>query len=112
MVEEKVYLVSEIGETRDAKRFEIANNDLYEMTKLYKQFMASPSDFESNSQRCKVFPLARFINSHWLVDRDWSDEEKMTLGILEESTTISEQEFISIIHDVSNLLNSFTKNGL
>ena len=106
------YLVSEIGETRDAKRFEIANNDLYEMTKLYKQFMASPSDFESNSQRCKVFPLARFINSHWLVDRDWSDEEKMTLGILEESTTISEQEFISIIHDVSNLLNSFTKNGL
>ncbi len=41
-----IYLISEIGETRDAKRFKIAQNDLDEATVLYNQFKGSPKHFK------------------------------------------------------------------
>lgn len=96
------YLVSEIGETRDSKRFEIMQNDLTEMVKLYRQFMASPHDFDSRSPRCRTQLIDRFKNGlHWLVDKDWSEEEKKELGILEEATEISEEDFYKSITDLS-----------
>lgn len=83
-----VYLVSETGETRDANRWPIAENDLEEAMDLYNQFKGSPGTFRvTGVPRCKVVAWSDFCAyEHWMVDRVcWSDEELMELGAAEET---------------------------
>lgn len=101
------YLVSNIGETKDANRIEIAENDLSKMSLLYKQFSVSPSDFKTDDRRCKIQEIDRFKDSLWLVDKDWSDDEIKELGISEDNTELSETEFYDLISDIKNKLSSF-----
>ena len=102
------YLVREIGETRDANRFETKDkNDLKEMAILFRQFMATPKDFKSPSQLCKIQEIERFQDKHWLIDRDWSAEEKKELGFEDDTIELSEKEFDVMIGDISKLLGEF-----
>lgn len=82
-----VYLVSETGESRDANRWPIPNNDLVEAVGLYNQFSGSPSTFQSPSKRCKVVSWADFnVFGHWMLDRlCWTMPELEELGVSEES---------------------------
>lgn len=80
------YLVSEIGESRDVYRFEIEQNDLYDAVKMYKSFMGSPDYIieNNNNPRCKIQPIEKFCpDTHWSIDRWWTNEEKVLLGIEE-----------------------------
>lgn len=105
------YLISEIGETKDANRFEEPDkNDLPKMSRLFRQFMISPKDFSTSDPRCKVQPIERLTEQMWLIDRDWSSEEKKDLGIEEAVTEISETEFYDFIADVQKVLTDFIKN--
>ena len=89
------YLVLETGETRDANRWEIPENDLNEAVGLFNQFKGSPNTFQSPSPRCKVVPWEEFdAYEHWMVDRVlWNEDELRTLGAteqLEEPFTIEQ----------------------
>lgn len=67
------YLISEVGETRDAKRFTIAQNDLLGMAAEFRSFQGNPSKFATNDPRCKIFSIDRFrTDEHWLVNKWWS----------------------------------------
>ena len=80
------YLVSEIGELRDALRARIPKNDLETMEQAYKYFRVDFNKFSSADPRCKVLPWAKFDALRtWLVDRLWTHEEKVALGIAEGS---------------------------
>jgi len=103
------YLVSNIGEQRDARRFEIEENDLIEMSSLYRQFIALPNDFKSPSLRCKLQNIERFKNQHWLIDKDWTDKEKKELDIEEEFTEMTEEEFYNSLNDLKISLDKFLK---
>ncbi len=106
------YLVSEIGESRDIYRFDIEQNDLQEAVKLFKGFKGSPEYFiENNSdKRCKIQSIDKFNpEQHWSVDRWWSKEEKIELGILEEDKIVGVQEFGELIGDISESLNEFSQ---
>lgn len=104
------YLVGEIGETRDAKRFFTDKNDLQEAVSLFNQFKGSPDSFKSSSARCKVVDYLNFDSkSNWMIDRWWDKEEKKALGIESAIEEISEQEFMSLLKDTNNLINSFLK---
>src|SRR5581483_10347553 len=89
----------------DANRFEIPEkNDLGEMVLLFNQFKSSKTNphiihlLEGQSSRCKVFPLDKFEHSsHWSVDRWWSKEEKIELGIEEEVEEINPEEFLELL---------------
>lgn len=99
------YLVSEIGETRDSKRFFCKQNDLLEATSLYN-FHKTGNDI-SNSKRCKIIACDDFdALDNWLVDRLWSDEERQELGIEEEKEVITEEEFWGMIEDVHDYLSA------
>lgn len=98
-----MYLVSEIGETRDARRFPIERNDLDEAVNLFTLHQANLT--VTDSPRCKVVSFEEFNNyNHWMVDRFWSEEEKKTLGILEEREELSEKEFYSLIKEIRDFL--------
>ena len=100
------YLVSEIGETRDAKRWQLNQNDLIEATALYSQFQGSPTYFSSPSGgRCKVVPFEDFGRQpHWLVDRWWTQEEHRKLGNATEESVVSDEELQEIVKGLQGTL--------
>ena len=101
------YLVSEIGESRDAKRWVLEQNDLVEATALFNQFKGSPMFFAQSVRepRCKVIPFSEFSSlSHWLVDRLWDQEEKRNLGVGAEQSVVSDDELQSIVSDLQRTL--------
>ena len=101
------YLVSEIGETRDTKRFKISQNHLDEATALYNQFKGSPKYFSSSSDRCKIVPFNDFNkHEHWLIDRWWTKQERIALGIEEELPVMTLDEFKGKVKDISEKINA------
>ncbi len=95
------YLVKYTGETLDVKRFKTDENDLKEMVCLFKQFVAVKDSFETTSSKCKLFPIEKFDpNLTWSVDRWWTKEEKIGLGIEDEEIILSLDEFIQKSNDV------------
>lgn len=105
------YLVSEIGESRDVYRFDIEQNDLNEATMLYGFFKGNKSSFDTVNKdpRCKIVSIEQFDpDTHWSVDRWWSKEEKIDLGIEEENKTVDVLEFSSLVSDMAETLGSFS----
>lgn len=97
------YVVTNIGETLDINRFEIPENDLEEAVNLFNQFKGSKTNFKTDSPRCKIQSIDKFNpEEHWSVDRWWSKEEKIKLGIVEEEDSMSLEEFSSYLEEISN----------
>lgn len=107
------YLVSNIGETLDANRFDIPDkNDLEEMISLFNQFKGSKMNFISPAKRCKIQPIEIFDpNKHWSVDRWWSKEEKISLGIEEETAEVSQEEFYGLLVESHSDLEAILNKG-
>ncbi|TGE04644.1 HsdM family class I SAM-dependent methyltransferase [Hymenobacter fodinae] len=108
------YLVSEIGESRDARRVPIKDNDLTEMEMLFRQFNATRKTFVSSSPRCKVFDFDVFKNSkNWLIDRLWTKDEKKALGIVDERVEVDEAGFLALAKEANDEIQKFltTYNG-
>lgn len=109
------YLVSEIGESRDSKRFKIVENDLHSAVSLFNQFKGAPSSFQFNHARCKVIGFRDFnAANHWMVDRWWNKDERLVLGIEQEGGTVNEVEYKEIItqtaSNLSKLKSSINKS--
>lgn len=99
------YFCSEIGETRDVYRFDIEQNDLETASDLFNMFKGAKGKFKTSDKRCKIVPIDDFYNgSHWSVDRWWTREEKIELGIEEEEKAIDLTTYISMINDTSAIL--------
>ena len=110
------YLVSNIGETLDVNRFEIeGKSDLERAKELFNSYKGSPKTFpidEIDNLRCKVQPIEKFkenINSHWCVDRWWTKEEKIKLGMEEKEQIFSTKEFIGRIEETKTRLDAMIK---
>jgi type I restriction enzyme M protein len=105
------YLVSEIGESRDVYRFDIEQDDLNEATTLYSFFKGNKSSFEAINKdpRCKIFPITTFDpDTNWSVERWWSKEGKIALGIEEEVRNIDVLEFSSLVSDMADTFGGFS----
>ncbi|QUC64162.1 N-6 DNA methylase [Nitrosopumilus sp. K4] len=104
------YLVSDIGETLDVNRFQIDENDLETMVPLFNQFKGIRSTFPTDDKRCKIQPIEKFDpEQHWAVDRWWSKDEKIELGIEEEETVLTLEEFVEKTQEVATKINELTK---
>lgn len=102
------YLCSEIGESRDVYRFDIEQNDLEQAVNLYNMFKGSKDSFSFADKRCKTFDVTTFSEgSHWSVDRWWSNEEKIELGIEDEKDSVDLEGFITLINDVANTITEY-----
>lgn len=103
------YLVSEIGETRDVYRFDIDQNDLNEAVTLFSFFRGNKISFAkiNTDKRCKVISADYFkdnIEKNWVIDKLWTEEEKIELGIIERNESVTLFEFSSIIEDVATTI--------
>ncbi|MDR0398585.1 MAG: N-6 DNA methylase [Endomicrobium sp.] len=103
-----IYLVSEIGETRDVHRFFTEENNLNEAVSLFNLFKSNNK--VPNSKRCKIVDFKEFEEmQNWLIDRIWTDDEKKDMGIAEEGSEITEDEFIEIAKNIQTELELFYK---
>lgn len=106
------YLVSEIGESRDVYRFDIEQNDLEDATTRYCFFKGNKAGYAAmmgDDPRCKIIPIEQFSNdSHWSVDRWWSREEKITLGIEGERKRVDVLELSALVADISDTLGGYS----
>lgn len=102
------YLCSEIGETRDVYRFDIEQNDLEVASDLFNMFKGAKSTFKTNDKRCKIVNIENFYNcTHWSVDRWWTRDEKISLGIEDNIETVSLEDYISMVSDTASTLMEF-----
>ena len=105
------YIVQSIGETLDANRLEIAENDLIEMVSLFRQFRAAPGGFKAQSERCKVVDFASVADRpDWRIERWRTRSERVSLGIEEEREAVTHTEFITrmdrLVHDLEAMIDS------
>ncbi len=99
------YLVSEIGESRDTRRVPIQSNDLATMEREFKFYRAAPEVYEPQDPRCKIVPWLEFDGlRNWLVDRSWTHEEKVELGIVEENFEVDAEAFRDLVDDARKAL--------
>jgi type I restriction-modification system DNA methylase subunit len=106
------YLVSEIGESRDVYRFDIEQNDLSEAVTLYSFFKGNKIAFSkiNTDKRCKIFPFKDFednIENSWIIDKWWSEEEKIEIGISEKKEKVGLLEFSSLVEDIAVSISGF-----
>jgi type I restriction enzyme M protein len=104
------YLVSEIGESRDTRRVAIEANDMTTMEQEFRYFRASPTLYGSSDPRCRIIQWSHFAElRNWLVDRNWSHEEKVALGIVEEAFEVDADSFRSLVGDAREALEKLLK---
>lgn len=105
------YLASSIGETLDVNRFSIEDNDLVEMASLFNQFKGAKKSFKTESQRCKIQPIDIFDpRESWTVDRWWTEEEKIELGIEEEKQILTVSQFLEKIEETQSKIDEIAKS--
>jgi type I restriction-modification system DNA methylase subunit len=109
------YICSEIGESRDINRFEIEENDLKEAVELFKSFKGNKKGFSklNTDKRCKVQPIDIFkngIESHWIIDKFWSEKEKEELGIIDENKPITLFDFSNVLNTTSDTILSYEES--
>ncbi len=105
------YLVSEIGESRDVYRFDIDQDDLNEAITLYSFFKGNKSNFAkiNKDERCKIQPFELFKpDNHWSIDRWWSNDDKVRLGIIEDEKPVEITVFSELVNDISDSLKEFS----
>lgn len=98
------YLMSNVGETLDAKRFPISENDLPGMARLFRLFQGAPDAFNEpdDEPRLKLQPIERFNPSeHWLVDRWWSEQERQSLGVVGTVEAIQPNDLAERLQEVA-----------
>ncbi len=104
------YLCSEIGETRDVYRFDIEQNDLENASDLFNMFKGSKTKFTTEDKRCKIVGINElYEGSHWCVDRWWSHDERIALGIEDEVKTIGLRDFRLMLVDTASAISELAE---
>lgn len=107
------YLVSDIGEKlTSVRREEIENNDLPELETLFKLFLGarnkSKNILERQSPRCKIMAIEQFQDSpHWVIDRWWSRQEKVDIGIEESFASVTLAQINEATHAFNDALQDY-----
>lgn len=99
------YLCSEIGETRDVYRFDLEQNDLAEAAGLFNMFKGARQFFKTDDKRCKIVDIKAFYDgAHWSVERWWTREERIELGIEDDVESVTPEQIGSLVGDIANTL--------
>jgi len=107
------YLVSNIGERlTSVKRESIDDNDLPEMIRLFKLYSVARADckemLERESLRCKIINIDKFASEgHWVIDRWWTEEEKIKIGLSEAPQPVTITELNNAISTFQVVLNDY-----
>lgn len=110
------YIVKEIGETKDTKRFtndiygKPIPNDLEDCVINYKLFKSGISQLPS--AKAKLYPWNIFSRFNtWLIDKNLTDDEKIAMGLITPPNRICEVGFINELTQLRDRVDKFIKMG-
>jgi type I restriction-modification system DNA methylase subunit len=102
------FLISEIGETRDTKRFFLKQNDLEEAVVCFNLFQHGATI--PDSPRCRILTFNEFDQmAHWQIEQLWSSDERIMLGIEKEKSSQSLDDFKDFIDTATITLTNYKK---
>lgn len=107
------YLVSNIGERlTSVRREDIEADDLPEMESLFRIFVGAPEEskplLEKQFLRCKVQDIKRFqTESHWVIDRWWTKQERIDAGIDEDTNNASKSDVDKIVEEFNAAVSDY-----
>jgi type I restriction-modification system DNA methylase subunit len=103
------YLCSEIGESRDVYRFDLEQNDLESAAQMFNMFkgvknnLAATQKLGDADKRCKIVDIEKFYtDSNWSIERWWTSEERIELGIEDETERATSEELGAMFGDLAN----------
>ncbi len=103
-----LYLVSEIGESRDARRIPIEANHLRTLELAHKYFAVDKQAFTTRDPRAKTMAWTDFDElTQWLVDRQWTVDEKKDLGLVDERSEVDEAGFADMVSGAADDLKAY-----
>lgn len=80
-------------------------NDLAEAAELFNMFKGARDYFKTTDKRCKIVDIDAFYQgAHWSIERWWTREERVELGIEKETESMSPEEMGSFVGDIANTL--------
>jgi type I restriction-modification system DNA methylase subunit len=99
------YLVTAIGERLTSVRREaIADNDLPEMERLFHLCRSLGEHVHrptvAQFPRCKLIDVDDLRTDHWVIDRRWSNDEKIALGIETAIRPVTGEELADALSDL------------
>ena len=93
-----LYLVSEVGESRDARRIPVDENDLVSLEVAHKYFKVDKKNYVPTDPRAKLAEWDEFdALPQWLIERQWSGEERRQLNLEDERSEVDEEGFIEMV---------------
>lgn len=116
------YICNSIGETLDTYRFDSDDNDLETAVNQYRLYKASADKEKFKAilynekeepyidKRCKIIPIDNFyktVKESWVIDNNWSDEEKIELGFKKETNVMTISELQSVIDIIVDDMNEY-----
>lgn len=116
------YICNSIGETLDVYRFDTEENHLEEAVNQYNLFKSTPdrSKFKAISydeegkpyidKKCKLIDIQKFydaVDTSWIIDNFWSDEEKIELGFKKEVNIMTIPELQTFIDNVIEAMEEY-----
>lgn len=111
------YLCSSTGESLDINRFSINENDLADAAYEYHSFKGNKEGYTQRvienkiiNPRLKILDIAWFkdnVKKSWIIDNNWTDEEKIALGIKDEEQTMTPDELADFIDKIISDLSDF-----
>lgn len=116
------YICNSIGETLDVYRFDTEDNHLEEAVNQYNLFKVTPdrSKFKAISydeegkpyidQKCKLIDIQKFyddVDTSWIIDNFWSDEEKIELGFKKEVNIMTIPELQTFIDNIIEAMEEY-----
>ncbi|EPB8176401.1 class I SAM-dependent DNA methyltransferase [Clostridium perfringens] len=116
------YICNSIGETLDTYRFDSDDNDLETAVNQYRLYKASVDKEKFKAilynekeepyvdKRCKIIPIDNFyktVKESWVIDNNWSDEEKIELGFKKETNVMTISELQSVIDIIIDDMNDY-----
>ncbi len=111
------YFCASIGETLDVYRFDIDDNDFQVAVSKYNLFRSCADKnnipdylrpvFE-NDVKLKFFSIDSFFeHSAWDIDKRWTDEEKVKMGVKKADVIMSLDEFHDFLGDIIADINNY-----
>ena len=116
------YICNSIGETLDVYRFDTEENHLEEAVNQYNLFKSTPdrSKFKAISydeegkpyidKKCKLIDIQKFydaVDTSWIIDNFWSDEEKIELGFKKEVNIMTIPELQIFIDNIIEAMEEY-----
>ena len=105
------YLVGSFGETLDGMRQPTNDSNMPELARSFRSFTSIKSRFAEDpeagsflvSPRLKLLDQSMLQNTgSWEIDRFWSIDERVALGLYEERTSVTEDEFLDAVRVIQS----------